>query len=468
MLCSCQSGISAKMVSLVPALWVASTCAILLINPTAAPAASPLPETTAQWTFGPTNISLGTVADLSLEHGWRFTGARDARLALRELQTPVPRGLMGLMKTATGQLWMLVSFEPGYVQDPEEQIDAKTVLQRWGDERKKQLQPGESLIKLDWTREPTRNPPQHAWEYALMCAVKGDSGISPLTYHTRRILTKTGLLTITVISLSLVDQAGFDQLLQKVSLKNGQAYADAPAGEKITRLSAAELLVRNGDWESPSEAATASNKAMRSLIMVGLGIAVLVAAASVALVLVLRKVRRPRFLAANRLAKEQAQDSTPEAPPAPSIPIPARDGFRPKLTPTPLSPKEGKERNGRAMKPILNRNGAHRKREFDYNRYFTDLMSAVSSHGLALEQAQQRIENYSLGAMAPQAANSGAQTAATGDGNSDLIANQATFIEEQQRLIQEQTRLIEEKSRLIAEKNQLLKLQSELIENKLL
>jgi len=230
--------------------------------------------------------------------------------------------------------------------------------------------------------------------------------------------------------------------------------------------------VRNDDWESPGEAATSSKKAMQSIILYGLGIAVLVAAFSVALVLMLRKIRRPRFLAASRVAKEQAEEAMSSVTAsASSTAVPDRSGFKPKLTPTPLSPKESKERNGRrAMKPVLGRNGAHKKREFDYNRYFTDLMSAVSSHGLALEQAQQRIENYSLAmsAMTPQVLNANGAQSPAGNGNSDLIANQAAFIEDQRRLIQEQTRLIEEKTRLIAEKNALLKLQSEMLENKVL
>jgi hypothetical protein len=115
------------------------------------------------------------------------------------------------------------------------------------------------------------------------------------------------------------------------------------------------------------------------------------------------------------------------------------------------------------------RRRSRRKRVFDYNRYFTDLMSAVSNSSLIETQASEASSESDRAAVAPQASEPAAPLPSNLHGmNSEMIANQRRLIEEQKRLIQEQTRLIEEKSTLIAEKNQLLKMQSEWIDSKLL
>lgn len=123
-----------------------------------------------------------------------------------------------------------------------------------------------------------------------------------------------------------------------------------------------------------------------------------------------------------------------------------------------------KKTNGKPLK--LNGHASHRRKIFDYNRYFADLMSTVSGHTGGLEGTSP----VAIPNNAPQSANSGSMQLSNGtfQANSELIASQTAFIEEQRRLIQEQTRVIEEKTKLIAEKNQLLKMQTEMIESKLL
>ena len=146
-----------------------------------------------------------------------------------------------------------------------------------------------------------------------------------------------------------------------------------------------------------------------------------------------------------------------------------RVATKPKLksAPAPAAPRK----NAVLAKKISNDANFRKKRAFDYNRYFADLMSTVSGHGPAMDAAS--ANGYSLDRNGnPVAAANGNGNSSTPDGsfnvNSEMIGHQTTLIEEQRRLIQEQTKLIEEKSRLIAEKNQLLKMQSEFIESKLL
>jgi hypothetical protein len=147
----------------------------------------------------------------------------------------------------------------------------------------------------------------------------------------------------------------------------------------------------------------------------------------------------------------------------------AASATKPRLQ-TSLSGLGGVESHGK-VNGVNGTNGHHssrRKKVFDYNRYFTDLMSAVSSSGL-IETAP--ID--SPRASDAQSASEGGERLSSVSVNlrsaqMEFLANQKALIEEQKRLIQEQSRLIEEKSKLIAEKNQLLKMQSEWIDSKAL
>jgi len=124
--------------------------------------------------------------------------------------------------------------------------------------------------------------------------------------------------------------------------------------------------------------------------------------------------------------------------------------------------------NGKPLK-LLNGRHSHRRKIFDYNRYFADLMSTVSGHAGQLEGAGLVIAQPPVTVQQTAAGNGGTHPSnGAFRANSELIASQTAFIEEQRRLIQEQTRVIEEKTKLISEKNQLLKMQTEMLENKLL
>lgn len=213
------------------------------------------------------------------------------------------------------------------------------------------------------------------------------------------------------------------------------------------------------------------------------------------LLVVLGSICGIRFLRLGRKPKGMASVPRPAAPAKAPAPVPAKPAesgpripvtaSKPKILeplppaqitlPTsaalPLPPRKvaalptPKKTNGKPLR-LLNGHASRRRKIFDYNRYFADLMSTVSGHTGALEGAGA----LALPNAAPQVVNSGAiqPSNAAFQANSELIASQTAFIEEQRRLIQEQTRVIEEKTRLIAEKNQLLKMQTEMIESKLL
>jgi hypothetical protein len=208
------------------------------------------------------------------------------------------------------------------------------------------------------------------------------------------------------------------------------------------------------------------------------GIVVGVAFAIAALVMLAGKatraakaMRRPQAAPTVSAALEAAPEvSMPENGHSHPAASPARNGFHPKLTPTRAAYPET---NGHFAKGLNGKDRPKRK-EFDYNRYFADLMSTVSSHGLALEGPNGNGQSLEIPRLplTPAEVNGNGHASATSPApygfNAEMIASQTTLIEEQRRLIQEQGKLIEEKSRLIAEKNEVLHLQRELIEHKML
>jgi hypothetical protein len=270
------------------------------------------------------------------------------------------------------------------------------------------------------------------------------------------------------------DLAPLKQLVKGVSFKEGERYADFQKGDKLCSMSMSELITFSSETEPVAQAAgNAGLNLLTDFKAVWIGLALLGIAGMGIRVLAkklrrlrsLRQAARPVFFEA---APAQTVTGTASATPAPAVHGSA-SAFRPKAQPS-EAPAQAKT----AVSPSSvnhRRQASQRRKMFDYNRYFADLMSTVS-HYAASEPHHTNGASLDVTKVAPPAApasngNSHAP-AAVFHANSDLIANQTTFIEEQRRLMQEQTRLIEEKSKLIAEKNQLLKLQSELIENKLL
>ncbi|HZL43986.1 MAG TPA: hypothetical protein VFD66_11995, partial [Verrucomicrobiae bacterium] len=129
------------------------------------------------------------------------------------------------------------------------------------------------------------------------------------------------------------------------------------------------------------------------------------------------------------------------------------------------------EEYGHALSPVFSngkmRNGAHRRREFNYQKFYSDMMLEVSA-GPSI--AQPALNGKRVASAIPDRVLStdGTMHQSIVRANRELIANQTQLIQEQKRLLQEQGRLIEEKSRLIHEKTQILEKQAELLERDML
>jgi uncharacterized membrane-anchored protein len=445
---------------------LAVSASVFLSGYARADAPDPLVDKSAVWVSGPTNVTLADVLEMEVLPGYRFTDAPGARATLGQ-NNPLPQGLVGYLRSNAGGLGVILAFNRvGHVK-------YENPVPGSYEESLKKAKGQKDIASVSWDIPPRPGPVDNSVEWAVRSLnLKGDTTIN----YVAQVLGRQGVLTFTAIYNGATTPDDLKVLLSKISFRTGEAYTDyKPGQDRVSDLTLAQIAARLGDPDPANAGATAANIRLIAVwvgvsVAAALGIAALVVASG-RLVRAAKRLRRQvpvnSIAAAVNIPAPAAStpaSSQPAVPGTKTQPAPSRNGFQPKLAPTPST---GKARNGGFAKGI-NGHSKSKRREFDYNRYFIDLMATVSSHGLALESVQLNGRQVEVPVVpAVSGSNGNGYVPAPYNANSELIANQTTFIEEQRRLIQEQAKLIEEKSKLIAEKNQLLQIQRELIDNKL-
>src|SRR3974390_2948516 len=102
MLCSDQSGITSRN-RLPLAFWLG--LAATLLSYQAGYAETPkdgslpnLPTLPIEWTSGPADVRLGSVANFSVPADYKFTDAKGARIELQQMKVPAGKGILGLLE----------------------------------------------------------------------------------------------------------------------------------------------------------------------------------------------------------------------------------------------------------------------------------------------------------------------------------------------------------------------------------
>ncbi|HWX19523.1 MAG TPA: DUF2167 domain-containing protein [Candidatus Binatia bacterium] len=435
---------------------------------------------TIDWVSGPATVSLGKAGEVKIPLGYQFTGAEGARVYLEERKNTVPKDLVGCMISASVSWPVLFEFnETGYLAEPgKSTLNQDAILQTFLQQyRRHHAADFKAGTPLSWQVPPSYEAGEHAVEWSIRAVTGSKGDTSSTCNYNQEILGRHGVLHVTTIYRGVTDLETLRQLAKSVSFKPGERYSDHQDGDKLSTLDLVGLVTL--DSETQPGAAGGNGPLLKAL---AIGLAVLVGAALAGILLVskMRHLRRapasrsaPRPIAAQRSAVAAAQSAVP-GPQSASVPaaVPAIPAPAPSvaLKPKPASPMPAAARALNHRQPQRQQ----RRMMFDYNRYFTDLMSTVSNYATFPDPVQTNGHSADLDKVAatppppPTNGHSHGPTTAAFSANAELIAHQITFIEEQRRLMQEQSKLIEEKSKLIAEKNHLLKLQAEMIEQKLL
>ena len=406
-----------------------------------------MPLQDIKWITGPKHASLGTLADIQVLQGYRLTDQEGARILLERMKNPVPDGLIGILAPESGKWWVVLTFtDVGYVKNADtERINPAEVLKAvqkrsevQNNERKEQGMA--SIVSVDWERPPVYNVEKHLLEWAI----RAETQSSKVVNDTAMLFGRRGVLGIITVRpyQASSDSVPLPQLIENITFKEGQRYADYQSGDKIADISLSGLII---DDKHPAASRTLIASSGGSVVAwIYFVLAGCVVMGGGVLVYQKRRQRRVqsaiyasgRHPAAARLPSGNGQGSGSGS-----------DGVKP------YPEKTGSMAD--------NRGKLRRKKVFDYSKFYTHVVMELSSRsnaggGVMLNG---RPNNHAYGANETGAN----QTIASA--TLDLIASQKNLIEEQRRLMQQQTRLIEERRKLIEEQNALLKRQTEMIES---
>ena len=454
------------------AAWLALACAVVSSSYSQdVPFQTPAASQSTEWVSGPATANLGTIASIKVPEGYKFADAAGARAFFEKLRNPIPPNLVGVLAPQAGGMWVIFEFaEVGYLKDADrERLDNASILKnvhsRIDRQNQERTLAGQApFTTVDWQLKPIYDPQQHILEWAI----RADSRSENVVNQTVRLLARRGVLDAVAIhsGRDQVDLTQLRQLVKGVSLKPGESFADYKEGDKIAASGLAGLITgestpRQGIL-SIANAEVGNTSDLRAF---WIALALFVCFGGVGALLVFKKVSRQK-----------------SASPAPTAPAASRTAHE---ADTKVNGSKGHLAFGKAARgPVIapakpqskapatklfnnNHNGMRRRRVFNYQKFYTEMVLQVSPATRANGAYEGETEKHAAAASPAEPVRTITQ-ASIFDANSDMIGYQRNLIEEQKRLISEQTRLIEEKSKLIAEKNALLERQSEMLDNNLL
>lgn len=386
------------------------------------------------WVNGPAKANVGANAEIDVPPGFSFVSGQDAVTVLKIMNNPAPPTLAGILTPASRKYFIVLEYNSvGYVKNASRQkVNPLAVLKFLRAEATKGNNGATAINSIAWEIEPKYDRQQNLLEWAILAATDSSKTVN----HVVRLLGREGVLdAIAVQSADATEEVPLKQLMAGISFKPGYTYADYQEGDKLSEKNLAELIA----GESSPELKTASSEnlayAIGGGVMVLLGAGILV-------------VRRKKSIPAHTRSRAVA-----------SIPVAHANGNGSSHRPMPV-PEASRGDNH------VNGTNGHaklqRRKMFDYQRYYTDLMSQVSDRAEIQVATPKGARNQNQSDARSTTIELHPTNVAA---NLSLIESQKRLIEEQQRLIREQSRLIEEKALLIQEKNQVLEKQAELFGN---
>ncbi|MGA3283559.1 MAG: DUF2167 domain-containing protein [Verrucomicrobiota bacterium] len=406
-----------------------------------------MPSQELGWIVGPKKASLGTLANIEVPQGYRLTDEAGARILLERMKNPVPDGLIGILAPDSGKWWVVLTFTyVGYVKDADkESINPAAVLKAV--QKQSELQNSErteqgmaSIVSVDWERPPVYDVEKHLLEWAI----RAETQSSKVVNDTAMLLGRRGVLGIITVRpyQASSDSVPLQQLIENITYKEGQRYADYQSGDKIADISLSGLIVDDKHPAASRTLIASSGGSVVAWIYSVLAGCVVMGGG----VLVYQKRRQRRVQSAIYAS-----------------------GRHPAAARLPSGNGQGSGSGSDGVKPYTEKTGSmadnrgklRRKKVFDYSKFYTHVVMELSSRS-----------NAGAGPMLNGRTNNHAYETSEAGANQtiasatlDLIASQKNLIEEQRRLMQQQTRLIEERRKLIEEQNALLKRQTEMIES---
>jgi len=201
------------------------------------------------WEDGPGIGKLGTIAEIKIPAGYRFTGQDGARKWAELNENISSNADLGVLMPKDNAGWFIVFIyeDSGHIADDEKSsLDAAAILEslREGTEAANAERGRRGWAPLElvgWQTEPAYEDRTHHLVWALRVRSNGQESIN---YNTK-ILGRTGFMSATLV----VDPKQFDsaiapskQLLAGYQFTTGSKYAEWRSGDKVAQYGLTGLI----------------------------------------------------------------------------------------------------------------------------------------------------------------------------------------------------------------------------------
>lgn len=205
------------------------------------------------WQDGPTIGQLGSIAQLKLPAGYRFTGKQGALTVMELTHNPSSGRELGVVIPAGGDVKWFMTFEfsdSGYVKDDDkDKLDSDAILksiqegtEAANEERRKHG--WKPFHVTGWRTQPFYDPLTHNLTWAI--DGRGDDSTTPGSVnHSIRLLGRGGTMDVDLVVAPEDYTASlpqFNAVINGFSYVQGQRYADFRAGDKVAKYGLAALI----------------------------------------------------------------------------------------------------------------------------------------------------------------------------------------------------------------------------------
>lgn len=224
------------------------------------------------WQVGPCTVNLGSVAELTVPAGFRFTGPDGAEKWARLTQNPPDKACVGILIPDSSGWYLMFDYDNiGYVPDDEKnKLDADAILTsvREGTAQAnayRKSQGWSELQVLGWEQTPRYDTRTNN----LVWAIRGSGdGETVINYNTR-LLGRSGVMAVNLIDspqsyASVVPTV--NMLLSGFQFKQGQRYAEWRKGDKVAAYGLTALI-------TGTAAAVAAKSGLLAKMMKGVAVA---------------------------------------------------------------------------------------------------------------------------------------------------------------------------------------------------
>jgi uncharacterized membrane-anchored protein len=209
-----------------------------------------------EWQDGPAIGKLGSVAQISIPSGYKFTGKDGTKRVMEITQNPASGHELGALIPATkDQEWFVIfEFEDtGYVRDNEkDKLDAaamiNTITKATEESNKVRAENGwPAFHVVGWSREPYYDSQTHNLTWAIVGKSQppGKPEEQSVNYSVRMLGRQGVMRADLVLSPAETTQVlpEFQNLLTGFSFVPGQTYADWRKGDKVAEYGLTALVV---------------------------------------------------------------------------------------------------------------------------------------------------------------------------------------------------------------------------------